>query len=311
MAAPTATTDAAREHADEELPPGLVRALRGDPDHAPELLMRYAVRRLADDAAAWSERALAAHPEQGPGRIANQISERATWSSRAAGAISGTPFLFALVPAYVSVLWDQAWMTLRIAALHGHDVRAPGTTAELLVLRGVHPTIAEAQAALDALDHRPEHRFVGGYRSWWQLGRRVMVLAGFLDPDDGGPPPGPLRRALLWTLAAGIYALTWILPLSFMIVMAQSCSLSTRRMAQAALARYAPAGTAPAEAPVRRRRGRTVVLAALGGGIPIAAVAWANNLTQANAATWVRSVGVLFGLSLVLALYALSRRPAR
>jgi hypothetical protein len=306
----TAAEEAA-ERAGERLPPGLLKALRADPDHGPELLMRYAVERLAVDADTWARRALELHPDAGPHGIAAEIRGRTNWSSVLAGAICGTPFFIALVPAYVSVLWDQAWMSLRIAALYGHDVLGPGMTAELLVLRGVHPTTAEAQAALDALQTKPDKRLTGGWRAWWALGRRFMVLAGFMDADQEGPAPSRLKEVVVFAFGAVLYAMTWILPLSFMIVMAQSCLVSTKKMGAAALARYAPAGSEPATRPPRRHRGRTVVLAALGGGIPIAFVVWADDISQNDPDTWVRGVGILFGLSLVLALLALSRRGPR
>jgi hypothetical protein len=294
---------------EEELPPGLMRAVRADPDHSPELLMRFAVERLAADAASWAARTRAAQPDAHPRHIAERIRGRTNLASLTEGAISGTPFFLALVPAYVAVLWDQAWMTLRIAALYGRDPQAPGMAAELLVLRGVHPTIEEAQAALDALGTRPPKRFAGGWRALYRLGLRIMVLAGFIEaPGDEGPPPWP-KRILLWTFAGVLYAITFIVPLSFMIVMAQSCSLSTRRMGASALALYAPEGETPPPMP-RRHRVRTLVLAGLGAGLPIVALAWINNASQ-NTTGALRAVGALLGLSIVITLYAISRRPLR
>jgi hypothetical protein len=299
--------DGADTHA---MPPGLVRALRADPDHAPELLMRFAVRRLGAPAARWAEEARARHPDATPAALAAGICDRTLWSSRLNGALAGTPFLIALIPAYVAVLWDEAWLVLRTAALFGHDVRAPGTTAELLVLRGIHPDVATAQAALDALERRPERRLAGGGREWWRLGRRVLVLAGFLDPPDDRAARPPLVRRILVLAAAGVlYAITWLLPLTFMIVMAGTCATATGRTARAALDRYGPPGVAGGAPPPRRHRVRTLVLGAIGGGLPIALVVWVNHQTQASPATGLRVVGALTGLSVVLALYGLSRRP--
>jgi len=297
---------------EEPLPPGIVRALRADPDHAPELLMRFAVERLADRAAAWARDARAAHPERPVEHLAHDLRRQTTLSSRIEGAIAGTPFALALIPAYVAVLWDQAWMTLRIAALYGRDLQAPGVAAELLVLRGVHPTRAEAQEALDALRNRPHRRLRGGVRALIRLGRRVMILAGFMDPPDEGEPESRLKRAVLLALAGVLYLATWVFPLSFMVVMSHSCVVSTRRMGERAVGFYRPEAIAlPPPVLTRRHRLRTALLAGLAAGVPLALIAIANHQVQNDADEWLRVVGALLGLSLVLGLGALARRPAR
>lgn len=298
---------------EEPLPPGIFRALRADPDHAPELLMRYAVERLADRAVSWAQETRAAHPDRPIAHLVDHIRGQTTLSSRIQGAISGTPFLLALVPAYVSVLWDQAWMTLRIAALYDRDLQAPGVAAELLVLRGVHPTLADAQASLDALGTRPRKRLSGGIKAILPLARRVMVLAGFLDPPDEDVPESRLKRGMLLVAGGVLYAATWIFPLSFMVVMSHSCVVSTKRMAERAEAFYAPGGLEPA-APIpltRRHRVRTAAIAVVAAGIPLATIAVANHFTQDDEDTWLRAVGAVVGLSLVLGLAALARRPMK
>jgi len=297
---------------EEPLPPGIVRALRADPDHAPELLMRFAVERLAGRATSWAQDARTAHPERPVEHIAHDIRRQTTLSSRVEGAISGTPFALALIPAYVAVLWDQAWMTLRIAALYGRDLQAPGLAAELLVLRGVHPTLAEAQDALDALSTRPHQRLRGGVRAIIRLGRRVMILAGFMDPPDDGEPESRLKRAVLLALAGVLYLATWVFPLSFMFVMSHSCVVSTKRMGEQAVGFYQPDARAlPPPVLTRRHRLRTALFAGLAAGIPLALIAVANHQVQNDTDEWLRVVGALLGLSLVLGLAALARRPAR
>ena len=59
-----------------------------------------------------------------------------------------TPFLIALVPGYLAYLREEGRMVLRTAALYGRDPRELETTAEVLALRGVHPTVDVARAAL-------------------------------------------------------------------------------------------------------------------------------------------------------------------
>ena len=67
------------------------------------------------------------------------------------GAISGTPFLIALIPAYVAVLWKQARLLMRIAALHGRDPGTRQMAAEILALRRIYNSVDQARAAPDAL----------------------------------------------------------------------------------------------------------------------------------------------------------------
>jgi hypothetical protein len=171
--------------------------------------------------------------------------------ARIDGAISGTPFLVALVPAYVAVLWQQARMTMRLAALHGRDPREPAMAPELLALRGVHPTPEAAAEALAALDREPPAREGRRpLRTWIVLARRVLVLAGFLDP------PTKEKRGLPWRIAmaalgGAIWVGTWVFPLTFMVLMAWSCDSATRKLATRATVFYAPAPGAAAGKPAR------------------------------------------------------------
>ena len=80
--------------------------------------------------------------------IAEEVRIQTAQVARIDGAVSGTPFLIALVPGYMAYLWQEAVMERRMAALYGHDPRELETCARTLVLRGVHPTIESARSAL-------------------------------------------------------------------------------------------------------------------------------------------------------------------
>ena len=64
------------------------------------------------------------------------------------GAVAGTPFLIALIPGYLLYLRQEARMLLRTAALYDRDPRDLETAAEMLALRGVHPTVDDVRSAL-------------------------------------------------------------------------------------------------------------------------------------------------------------------
>ena len=79
-------------------------------------------------------------------------------------------------------------MVLRTAALYGRDPRELETTAEMLALRGVHPTVDAARAALEQvrdvpLPEKPEKR--RSVRTWVHSVSLVLIFGGFLSaPSD-------------------------------------------------------------------------------------------------------------------------------
>jgi hypothetical protein len=56
----------------------------------------------------------------------------------------------------MSVLWEQARMVMRIAALNNRDPREPAFAAELLALRGLYDTPDAAQNGLAMVGRAPE-----------------------------------------------------------------------------------------------------------------------------------------------------------
>src|SRR5437016_2605898 len=128
----------------------LVRIVYRDPEHVPERLTLKAVQRLGEPSLRWADEALAVRPAADPAVLGDDLRRQSAHVARIDGAIAGTPFFIALVPGYLGYLWQEALMVLRIAALHGRDPRELRAAAELLALRGVHPTVDAAEAALKA-----------------------------------------------------------------------------------------------------------------------------------------------------------------
>ena len=115
----------------------LVRLARRDPHHIPERLTIYEADRHADGARAWARRARDAAPESSPAVLADSQRRRTISTARIDGAVAGTPFFIALVPAYIAFLRQEVRFHLRVAALYGHDPADLRVAADFLVLRGV------------------------------------------------------------------------------------------------------------------------------------------------------------------------------
>src|SRR3954466_15965210 len=133
----------------------LVRIAYRDPEHISERLTLHAAHNLAEPSREWAENALRDRPDATPAELADGLREKSIKIARLDGAVAGTPFFVALVPGYMSYLWQEARMGLRTAALFGHDPSTLHTAAEMLTLRGVHPTVEDAEKALSEVAAKP------------------------------------------------------------------------------------------------------------------------------------------------------------
>ena len=160
--------------------------------------------------------------------------------------MSGTPLFIALVPAYVSVLWQQAHdvADCRPGGLRPAYVRARRRTAGDL---GAYPDVDAANDGLSGL-MAPARSEQGGQargdRRMEGVGRlvhQILILAGFIDPPDERRQVRravELRRYLGYAVGIGIWALTWIVPVTFMLMMAFSCESRTKKIFDKAIQRY-------------------------------------------------------------------------
>ncbi len=245
--------------------------------------------------------------------------------ARIDGAISGTPFFIALVPGYLMYLLQEMRMTLRIAALYGRDPGSLRTAAEMLALRGVHPSVETAQAALTTvrekrLPDRPEHR--RSLRMWVHSAYLLLVFGGFMSPSSAKPPKQGwlerLRAVFSVLLGIGIWITTWVVPFTFMVLMAWGCETHARQLGRRALVFYdgeeETVDAAIAAADKRRDRGhdkRAILrtgLLFLSVAIPIAFVAVANHVKNTTGFSWVAALGALVALSLVISTAVISNR---
>ena len=241
-----------RRRRDLLLPIELVKACRDDPHHFPERTILIAQDHFAQTSLDWAERMRSERSPDELRHLASKLSGEAASFARLNGALAGTPFLLALVPAYLSVLWEQARLVMRIGALAGRDPRTREFAAEMLVLRGLHDTTEKASAALEELDAhvKPTRRRVRArVAAWARLIFRVLVLAGFVSApekiDHTRTPLERVRQVLVVSFTIVIYWLTWVIPITFMIVMAYSCEHDTRTLARRTISHFEADASAP------------------------------------------------------------------
>jgi hypothetical protein len=302
----------------------LLRLVYRDPQHVSERITLYSVERLADEASEWATSIRADRPDTPLAHLAEEQRTQTAQIARVDGAVAGTPFMVALVPGYLTYLWQEMRMTLRIAALYDRDPRTLRTAAEMLALRGVHPTVERAEAELtvarDApLPDRPDQR--RPIRNWISSGYSLLVFGGFMSPSQAKPRRG--RRELIrdgLSLFAGIvvWVLTWVLPFTFMIVMAWGCETHARQLGRRALLYYdgeeATVNAAIAAAARRQDRGHSKrEVLRIGGlilsvAIPVVFVGYVAEVRNTAGLTWLSGLAAVVALSLVVATVVLASR---
>ena len=221
-----------------------------DPENVAERLTLYASRRLAEQTREWAASVGKARPDTPRTTIAEEVRSQAAQIARVEGAVAGTPFFIALVPGYLTYLWEEARMGLRIAALYGRDPADLRTAGELLTLRQLYRTPEAAEQALVVLRDAPPPEKPTARRRlrvWIRSAYRLLVFGGFMsapkDKSEQGDDPERRRtrrlRALVGiAIATGIWLTTWVLPVTFMLAMAWGCDTHTRQLGRRALLFY-------------------------------------------------------------------------
>jgi len=295
----------------------LVRIVYRDPEHVAERLTLYVSDRYADASREWAQSVRGARPDTPRAVIAEELRTHSAQVARIDGAISGTPFFIALVPGYLTYLLQETRMTLRTAALYDRDPGSLQTAAEGLALRGVHPSVESAEAALNMvrdkkMPDRPAQR--RSLRTWVHSVYLLLVFGGFMSPSSAKPSAGAMDRvrAVFSVLVGiGIWVTTWVLPVTFMIMMAWGCETHTRQLGRRALVFYdgeeESVSAAIAAADQRRDRGhdkravlRTVALF-LSVAIPLGFIAYVVHVRKTVGVNWLGALGAVVALSLVIA----------
>ena len=300
-----------------DVPRQMVKVAYRDPEHICERMTLQAVHRLAEPSLEWAQAARAAHPDGNLGETVDQLGTQSARIARLQGMVAGTPFYLALIPGYTNYLWQEARMTLRLAALYGRDPGILRTAAEVLSLRGVYPTVEDAETGLLAVEDmgvpaKPASR--RPLRLWIECGRRLLVFGGFIGPPSEEQRHGfgaRMRDALALAMFVALWAITWIFPVTFMIMMAWGCETHSRQLFGRVRAYYAaePPPEEPPPGPGRgwrarvpsRRQAVSAAGLALSIAIPAGFLAYAIHVHHKFGITWVTALGLLVALSVVTA----------
>ena len=215
-------------------------------------------------------------------------------------------------------------MERRIAAVYGSDPREVETCARTLVLRGVHPTIEAARKALQEvaetpLPDKPARR--RPLRTWVRSGYVLLIFGGFISaPTEEAAKEGHWRlKATVGFVVGGvIWVMTWVLPVSFMIMMAWACESHARSLGSRTLSFYggeSAAAELAAESPGGNEDGGRTKRDLLRAGllvvsiaIPVAFVAYADHVKQTTGVNWLGALGALVAVSIVIATTVIARR---
>jgi hypothetical protein len=150
-----------------------------DPGHSPELLALAAVQTIGPRAKEWGDRITAAYPTASPdgrARLAVRQFTRRGGLSTVCAAVAGSYAPLALLG---TAAVTHADLVLHIAAAYGLDPTDERRAVDLLVLTKVHPSRADAEAAL-ATAKQPAYEDEDGgvVDAAWRLGRMLAAQAG-------------------------------------------------------------------------------------------------------------------------------------
>ncbi len=219
--------------------------LRRDPGHAPELCVLHALPQLSPQVTRWwSTRAFGGAVDQRE-LLARRVLRRSTHIARRGGAITGSSFYVAMVPAMVMIYCEQLVALLRVAAIYGRDPGDPARAAEILVIQGRYPTVAAAGAALQKAGTRQtrEHQ-----------SKRTASMASAVRqvPSMIGLQVRLLKTPMDVAIVI-VEVVSFLIPVISIPVWAAANARATRRLGRAAISFYS-------QPPTTGRSAATLVL---------------------------------------------------
>jgi hypothetical protein len=152
--------------------------LVADPGHAPELLALAAVQAIGPAAKEWARRTREAYPtatSDGLARLAVRQFTRFGTVGSILGAVAGS---YAPVALLGTAALTHAELVLHVAAAYGLDPSDEQRAADLLVLTRVHPSRADAEAAIAAAKQPAYEDDSKLSDAAWRFGRMATTQAG-------------------------------------------------------------------------------------------------------------------------------------
>ncbi|MEU8549174.1 hypothetical protein [Streptomyces roseoverticillatus] len=215
----------------------LLPMIWADPQHMPEQLAFFAVRRFGPRAAASVARRKQGRPAAGDDELRQEAITHGTRMTIADGAVLGGPFIVLMPVSFVAALLAQARMVLELAVLSGHDPRSEQRVADLLVLQDVYPSTEAATEALNEVKRRPP----GGRgriprRTRWSLVVRMAAILGLL----GGGKQSTFQRVVSSAPIVVLFLVGMVLPLIWVPALAVIYRKNTLRLGVKAVQYYTP-----------------------------------------------------------------------
>lgn len=216
----------------------LLPMIWADPQHMPEQLAFFAVRRFGPRAASAVARRKQRKPLAGDDELVRDAIAHGTRMTIADGAALGGPFMVLMPVSFVAALLSQARMVLELAVLAGHDPRSEQRVADLLVLQDVYPSTEAATGALSEVKRRPP----GGRgrlprRTRWSL---IVRMAEILGIVGGGEKHGRVQQVVSTALIAALFLVGMVLPLIWVPALAVIYRQNTLRLGAKAVQYYTP-----------------------------------------------------------------------
>jgi hypothetical protein len=186
--------------------------------------------------------------------------------ARRGGAITGSSFYVAMLPAMLMIYCEQLAVVLRIAAIYGRDPGDPTRAAEILVLQGRYPDVAAAAAALRQVGRKPPRQLPSTRSATVASALRQLPSMIGLQARRIKTP----MDAVILIVEVGAF----VFPVISIPVWMYANARATRRLGEAAIGYYRTAPTIDAgaaglvlPAPPTRRRRRLFIATA----VPLAA----------------------------------------
>ncbi|MCF3106146.1 hypothetical protein IPZ58_31925 [Streptomyces roseoverticillatus] len=276
----------------------LLPMIWADPQHMPEQLAFFAVRRFGPRAAASVARRRQRRPAAGDDELRREAVTHGTHMTIADGAVLGGPFIVLMPVSFVAALLSQARMVLELAVLAGQDPRSEQRVADLLVLQDVYPSTEAAAEALSAVDRRPP----GGRgriprRTRWSL---IVRMAAILGLVGGGGKQSTFQRVVSSAPIVVLFLVGMVLPLIWVPALAVIYRKNTLRLGVKAVQYYTP-GAAGELLRHRKRLTRVPGTAGLAAVLRVLALAVVPFAAAAAAAfTGFRLAGGFWGTFLLV-----------
>jgi hypothetical protein len=232
--------------------PAVLRMLWADPEHMPEHLALWSLKRFGPRASSAVEKLRSSYPDTDQEELERVVIEHQTRLSMTEGAFVGGPFVLFIPVAFCAALLAQAQMALELATVAGHNPSDQMRAADLLVLQGAYASTAEASAALAKVVRDPKHR--EGKRlprgSRMSMIKRMAYMLGVVG--SSGEKRSRLRTLLDIALVGVVVLVGLVLPLIWVPFMGLAFRRSGLQMGERATIFYAQGEAREAGVTVRK-----------------------------------------------------------